>query len=324
MSSFDLQTRLFKLFDEGKYQEALDVANVIEETYPDMIHKTYFWRACLYCALEETSQAMLELNSGLNQGVWWNPNTLMNDADLKPLHDIDEFRDILKQCESILKEASSLAKPEHLILKPEANMQERIPVLYSLHWRGDNINSFSQYWDIEELREDYIFAFPQSSQIYGFNAFCWDNTEIAKEEIMTTLKKIKKEIDIENNDVILAGASQGGKLALELALNNEISNVKGFIIVVPSIREITGYEGLIEKATEKGMKGYIITGDKDYFYSDVLKLQTLFEEKNFPCKLYIKEGMGHFFPQDFSTILVEAIECFRRLNILTPIKIIFF
>jgi predicted esterase len=308
LSTFDLQNKLFELFEERNFEEAIHVANLIEETSSDMKYKTYFWRACLYCALEDTSQAMLELKLGLKEGVWWHPNTLMNDSDLKPLQELDEFKEILKQCESNVREMSLTAKPEHMILKPKANMKERIPVIYSLHWRGENIKRFSQYWNIEEVREDNVFAFPQSSQVYGFNEYCWDNNEIAKKEVTNTLKQIKRELNLENNDVILAGASQGGKLALELALNNEISNLKGFIIVVPSIREIETYKGLIEKAKDNGIKGYIITGDKDYFYSDVVKLQSLFEEKDFPCKLFIKEGMGHFFPTDFSTILPKAID----------------
>jgi predicted esterase len=308
MKLLELQKELFKLFEEGKYNDALKLAKTIEEISADMKYKTLFWRACLYCALQEPSSAINELNIGLNEGIWWNPNTLLNDPDLKPLQEIEGFKRVLIQCESKLNEISAITKPESLILTPYGKMNNQIPLIYSLHWRGDNIKRFSQYWDIKELRDDHVFAFPQSSQVHGYNEYCWDNNGVAKAEAVSSLGKVVSDMNIEKNDVILAGASQGGTLALELALENEnIPNIKGFIIVVPSLREIAKYEQLIDKAKDRGLKGYMITGDKDYFYASVTDLHNLFLKKGFPCELFVKQGMGHFFPDNFQTILPQAI-----------------
>jgi predicted esterase len=233
---------------------------------------------------------------------------LLDDPDLKPLQDFEEYIQVIKQCKSKLSEAAASVKPESLILKQNGKMNKSMPLIYSLHWRGENIKRFSQYWNIEGLRNANIFAFPQSSQVHGFNEYCWDNNEVAEVEVINSLEKIVHELSLEDNNVILAGASQGGKLALELALNNEkIANLKGFILVVPSIREIGKYEELIDKAKARGIKGYIITGDQDYFYSSVTEIQNLFLKKAFPCELFVKEGMGHFFPDNFKTILPRAI-----------------
>jgi hypothetical protein len=308
MGTFELQAKLFELFEKGDYQEAIQVANRVQEISPEMKYKTYFWRACLNCSLDQISNALIELNQGLEEGVWWNPNTLMNDPDLKLLHNKDEFNAILNQCEERLRQFQSKTKPETMLLLPLQNsINAKLPILYSIHWRGDNIKRFSQYWDIKKLRDDYIFAFPQSSQVYGYNEYCWDNQENSKKEAKETLDVIRNEYDLRKNEVILAGALQGGKLALELALENEISNVRGFLIVVPSIRDIEQYEPFIEKAKINKLRGCIITGDQDHFYHGAIKLQTEFESRHFPCKLIIKEGMGHFFPNDFSVILPQAI-----------------
>lgn len=51
----------------------------------------------------------------------------------------------------------------------------------------------------------------------------------------------------------------------------------------------------------------MITGDQDHFYSSVTDLHNLFLKKDFPCRLLVKEGMGHFFPDNFQTILPKAI-----------------
>lgn len=308
MNLVELQRELFNLFDEGKYNEALKIVNTVEELSPEMKYKIFFWRACLYCALKEPSRAINELDLGLKAGVWWNPNTLLNDPELNELQEFEEFKHVLKQCESKLSETAAITMPESLILKPNGTLDKSIPLIYALHWRGENIKKFSQYWDIKELRNENVFAFPQSSQVHGYNEYCWDNNEVAEVEIVNSIKQIVMDLNFEENDVILAGASQGGKLALELALNTEnVPNLKGFIIVVPSIREVEKYEKLIEKAKDRGLKGYMITGDQDHFYSSVTDLHNLFLKKDFPCRLLVKEGMGHFFPDSFQTILPKAI-----------------
>lgn len=303
----ELTNKLFELFDSKLYQEAVEVANKIEQINPEMKYKTYFWRTCLYSVQDREVLAINELQQGLEEGIWWNPDTLLNDPDLKPLQALNEFQNILKQCENKLGESKRQTKPEYTLLSPKnENVHlQTLPLVYSLHWRGDNIERFSQYWNIASVRENTLLAFPQSSQVYGYNQYCWDDHELAKSEVMATLEQIKNEKGMQSNDVIFAGASQGGKLAFELALRNSVMNIRGFILVVPSFKDITEYTSLIAK--NKGMKGFIVTGDKDYFYSTTLDLHKELVNRNFPCELYVIEGMGHFFPNDFSDILPQAI-----------------
>jgi len=42
------------------------------------------------------------------------------------------------------------------------------------------------------LLDEFLFAFPQSSQVFGYNAYCWDNPDKAVEEIEDAFKISKK------------------------------------------------------------------------------------------------------------------------------------
>lgn len=56
------------------------------------------------------------------------------------------------------------------------------------------------------------------------------------------------------------------------------------------------------------MKGCIIIGNQDPFFKNTLKLMELFKTKRIDSKLIVIEGLGHFFPQNFSQLLSEAVE----------------
>lgn len=166
------------------------------------------------------------------------------------------------------------------------------------------MKDFAPYWLDDDLLNNYVFGFPQSSQVFGCNTYCWDDMDISVKEITTMFNEFKEKFN--SKEDIIAGASQGGRLAIELVLNDIIAS-KGFIAVIPSIQNVAAFENLINE-NKKVIKGYIITGDKDSFYNNVVELVKIFEKNNYQCRLIVKEGLGHFFPKDFTDLLKEAIE----------------
>lgn len=166
------------------------------------------------------------------------------------------------------------------------------------------MRDFAPYWFDNRLLEDFLFAFPQSSQVFGYNAYCWDDPKIVKEDITSLFKEFKGKFYTVHD--IIAGASQGGKLAIELSLNGTLAG-KGFIAVIPAIQNTDSIKKLLEENTNK-IKGCIITGDQDPFYQQTVRLAKLLEENDIACKFIVKEGLGHFFPKDFTKLIKEAIE----------------
>jgi predicted esterase len=302
----ELQNELFSLFETRNFDDIYSLINKAEVEFPERLDKISFWKACVLSNQGKYEKAIAILSEGLQKGVWWNPLKLTRDPDLNSLQHHEEFKLIIKKCEDILESNRHNSK---LQLFTYGNPKSDIGI-FSLHWRGSNVKDFAPYWFDDNRLNDYLFGFPQSSQIYGYNAYCWDNKDIALEDITTSFQEFKEKNNVKHQ--ILSGASQGGRLSIEFCLNNSLFDTKGFIAVIPAIHDVSSIENLLKDNRTTNLKGCIITGDKDPSYPKVLELISIFEAYEFQCKLIVKEGLGHYFPNDFADLLTEAVDYLLR------------
>jgi len=65
----------------------------------------------------------------------------------------------------------------------------------------------------------------------------------------------------------------------------------------------------LDKIREKGIKGYVVCGDKDNdCYECTRRFADLLSTKKNSYKLKIFKGLDHDYPDNFNEILLEAIE----------------
>jgi len=85
--------------------------------------------------------------------------------------------------------------------------------------------------------------------------------------------------------------------------------VKGFILVAPWLPEIDVWVPLLDKIREKGIKGYVVCGDKDGdCYECTRRFTDLLSSKKISYELKIIKGLDHDYPDNFKEILQNAIE----------------
>jgi predicted esterase len=125
---------------------------------------------------------------------------------------------------------------------------------------------------------------------------------------------------LDSERLVLGGFSQGGALAVYSALKRLIP-CRGFVAVAPSDwvrpeeKRATERKQLSEpfasfvKASDcRGLRGVIIVGDKDPFFSKVQQLYTLMVGRGLDGKLIIEAGLGHEYPVGFDLKLKEAVD----------------
>ncbi|WP_377887250.1 hypothetical protein [Alkalihalobacillus sp. R86527] len=302
----DCQTRVIDLVGKKQYDESLELMEKAKTTFPEKRDRLGHWKANVYCLLGERTKAIAELQEIIDSGLWWNPDILNSDSELDVVKDTREFQHILDQCESIYRANQDSAQP---LLKVEGNDNAELAI-FSLHWKASNVEDFSLEWQDKRLLNHYLIGFPQSSQLFSYNCFSWDDFEQTREDVRETYSTFSMNREIESEHVIISGASQGGGRAVELCLSQEALFEK-FIAVVPAFEDLDKLEKLA--STNKcNARGCIITGNRDPFYEGVLKAVSILEKHSIPCKLIVIEGMGHEFPEDFPSVFEEAVRFVSR------------
>ncbi|HKL76211.1 MAG TPA: hypothetical protein VJ881_09110 [Halanaerobiales bacterium] len=200
-----LTEEVFSLYTQEKYNQALEVVQKAKSEYPEKLHKTSYWAACLYNKLNRHKEAIDELKNTFNKDFWWAPKLLTEDPDLEPLNDKQEFKELISKCKKLRDERQSNAKPILKVLSPDKKKNRNYPLLIILHGRNGNIKEFSKYWTSSYLRDNYLLAFFQSSQVFGMKSYCWDDVELAKKEVKEQYNNLVQNYEVDTNNVIIAG-----------------------------------------------------------------------------------------------------------------------
>jgi predicted esterase len=90
--------------------------------------------------------------------------------------------------------------------------------------------------------------------------------------------------------VILAGFSQGGALAIYVALTQEPFRPAGFIVVAPSPWDVDLLGELIQKAGNGTLRGTIVTGAEDHGLSAIQRVHQAMTQAGISCRLVIEPG----------------------------------
>lgn len=304
--------RVIELHGEGRYREALAVAEEARWRFPEKEAETSYWIACLKCLLGEVEEALCSLQGALEKGHWWGERWLLGDPDLALIQDRPEFRRIVEACRKCWEAAQAKAKPELLVLPPRENAG-KMPLLIALHWFGGTAEEFVPYWE-GAWEAGFLVAVPQSSQVVSEDGYGWNDQGLATLEIALHWEKLRREYGIDPDRVVIAGASQGGRLAIELALAGELILARGFIAVVPAIREPEELAARAERAAERGLRGWILIGEHDHFRPQVEEFCTLACRAGLSCELEVVLGLSHDFPEDFPQRLQQALSFISRNN----------
>lgn len=305
----EFRRKVYDLYLEGKYSEALKIAEEAYARFKDEVSETSYWLACLNSVLHKEDKAIEILESSLNAGTWWPPKQLEMEKDLTPLKNREEFKEILEKCYQILEEKQKESKPEKLVFYPD-NFDERrkYPLLVALHVKGGNAEESSKHWK-HVLKRGYILLVPQSSQLFGPKRYCWDDWDKSKNEVLSHINEIEGSHNIDEDSIVIAGASQGASVAIiDLVVGDTPLNLKKCIAVFPAVDDLLFYIHLLESGARRGVKGYILSGEKDYFLENTKKLYQEMVKAGIQCKLTIVPGLGHDFPSNFDDYIDEALD----------------
>ena len=305
----EYRKKVYELYFQRRYNEALEIAEKAYAQFEDKISETSYWLACFNSVLHKEDKAIEILTTSLDDGVWWSPRMLEGEKDLDPLRNREEFKRIMKRCREIFEGKQRESRPERLVFYPDKlDPGEKHRLLVALHRGGDNAEEFCKYWK-HVLKRGYILLVPQSSQLYGPDAYCWSDWGKARDEVLKHIIEMKEKHSLIEGGIVVAGASQGASLGMiDLVLEDTPLDLEKFIAVIPPIDDVSLFIPLLENGVRKGVKGYILAGEKDNFTKNTRDLCSEMEKAGLPYRLTVVKGLGHDFPSDFDVYLDEALD----------------
>jgi len=302
---FQTADPLFQRYYSGDYAGALEIAEELAVHYPKQAVHTYLWRICLTSRLKHVDESLRLFAEGLEAGYWWAARSLHQDPDLEPLQGLPEFERMVATSHARHMAAQVAVQPDLQVYIP-ASTAPLYPLLIALHGRGYSPEDNSvPYWK-HACDLGWLVAVPRSSQLCWPGAYGWDDGELAAKEIGAHYNTLCVQHPVDHQRLLIAGISQGGALAVHLALGGNLP-ASGFLAVVPGNSVTDGLEALIQSAQGSGLRGYLVAGGKDPRYETFKQIHALFLQYGIPCEMEDHPELGHEFPPDFEKSLENAI-----------------
>ena len=303
---FQAADPLFQCYNRGDYAGALEIAEQLAVRYPEQAIHTCFWRICLTSRLTRIDDALRLLAEGLAAGYWWSEGGLHKDPDLAPLQGLPEFEQMVSTSHALQMAAQAGVQPDLRVYTPDSKVPSPYPLLIALHGRGHSLeNDNAPYWK-HACQLGWLVAVPRSSQLSWPDAYGWDDSKLAGKEIAAHYDTLCAQYPIDRQRLVIAGMSQGGALAVHLALAGKLPAC-GFLAVVPGNSVTEGLEVLIQSAQGRGLRGYLVAGGKDPRYEMFKQIHALFLQHGIPCEMEDHPELGHEFPTDFEKSLKKAL-----------------
>lgn len=305
----EAETIAIRLFYEQKHQEAIELLKDLMEKFPGNLHEIAWSLALHYCSNGQYEESLEMFDYGLKKGIFFPFHPEINIWEPLEKYDPERFKKIKEKTRRLRDQAQKKAKPKLEVLPPDKYSEnEKYPLFIVLPGWGGNIEFSKRNWNSERLRQEFIVAYMQSSQVALTRGFTWDDIPPARKEIKQLYEQTVKDYAVDEDKVIIGGYSQGGMMVMDIVFTRTVP-LKGFAAVCPGggIPVALTKENAA-KAAEKGVKGYIISGEKDDFLPEQQEAIKIFNTADFPYQMNVIPGMYHWFPVDFAKQLDLAIE----------------
>lgn len=293
--------RLLDLYAAGDYQAAMELARSAASRFSERADQTSYWVACLHAVQGDADTALEVLGSALDRGLWWAPEMLEADPDLEPLRADGRLAHIIAASEQARERWKPNLPTAPIVLSTAGSRSPRATVVL-LHARGEQAEDIVELW---QHAPDVLLIAPRSSQPLAIHAACWDDAARAEADVQVGVDAALKGPS-HSRPLVVAGFSQGGGLAIALAIKGTPAGVVGFIAVAPSV---TWTRELIQAnlRSPSTIHGAVLIGGGDRQRAETEALVDELRNAGAIINFEVVPDLGHSYPADFEQRLPGLI-----------------
>lgn len=292
--------------NDEKFHETIEYLEGIAKEYPEFKTETYYSMMSSALKLKSTELFYKFFNEILEENEGYSEFLLRKSPSFGDIQGKEEFERLLKISVDNFEFYKKEKFKKHITEYPVENYNGKIPLALVLHGASSVLDHEYDEWKFV-LDQGFILGMPAAPNEYwtGISTGYW-NYDTAPDLISEYIDKLAEKNSIDFDNTIVGGLSQGGGLAIMMALTGKVK-CKGFLVVSPGgyfHDNVDGWKEVIDNAKNKDLKGVIIYGDQDQAikreYID--RLVELLNEGGISTELKEYQELGHWYPSNLSDI----------------------
>jgi predicted esterase len=299
-------------YQSGDYAASLSLVIEHGDDYPEYQHLLSYWRITLLTRIGEMDQALDYLREILLTGFWYGEALLRKNPALSALQGMETFEELVALNQALHQRDSEHVYPM-LTLRSAGKCEaggEPCPLVIGLHANACMAADSLPFWQ-PAAHAGWMVAAPQSSQAMWKGAYMWDDRQAAENQINELFISLTQSYAIDPDNIILAGHSMGGDIAIWLALTQDFP-IRGFIAIGPDGPFLESMEEWAPQFASRGLnnaRGYIIIGAEDATIApeNIRKLTEVLNQNGFDCQLDSIPGAGRDYSPDYGEALLRGL-----------------
>jgi len=300
---------VLELEDQGQYDQAITILEGIFGKFPQEQYILTKELVYLYKQTGQFEKCLETWKNGHEQGYFYFIN--LRSPRYEDFIDLEGIKQI-ELCDMELRDSANLASQTIYEIQLPQNYSDTktYPLFIVLHGGGRSLIKSRQVWQSKILSQEYIVVYLQSYLHYEMDTYGWPVGDVRiDEDLKNIYQEIVAKYPINQSEISVGGMSNGGSYAIHLVINN-ILPISRFIGVCPG-KPRDFDEVKVKAAVDRNVKGYILSGENDYFLDRQRTMAEIFNAAGFPHEFVVIPEMGHQYPDDFSERLDSALKYFK-------------
>ena len=262
----EMRQHIGRLHKQGQYAEAAAILEKALPQFPEHLLANSYNLAYFYALVERYEESMRALRHGIDHGIWYGLWVLDQEV-WNPLRDRADFAEVVATSAALREKAQQDARPELVVETPEGyGPEKRYPLFFALHGGGEKRTDFQPHWRSPRLNTEFIVAFLQSGLVASMDGFWWGEPGYALGEVTAAYEQISREHRIDPAAILVGGFSDGGRAAIEIALDPGTLPIHSFIALCPPVpKDLTSEAAtaVVAAAAARGLRGTLLSTEMD-------------------------------------------------------------
>ncbi len=295
-----------ELFGQRRYADAAAILAGAVARYPDHVLANTFNLALMYASLGDGEEAARALEDGHRRGVFYGKWSFEG-APWDTLGGVASFRRAVARNDELIAEAQKATAMKLEIVPPAGyDPGRKYPLFIALHGGGENLAQFRPRWTSPRLREEFLVAYVQSSQVAAMDGFHWQDDAITRRELEQAYRSVLAQHAVDTGRVLIGGFSSGGYGALTTLAAGSLP-VAGFVVLCPEVPADPGREALRE-AARRGVRGTLLTTELDGRREMQQRYVDRLTAGGLDVRCLVTPNIGHWYPEDLERLIDEALD----------------